>query len=87
MNIDCQWQIVNLQTLREEDMMFKGSRLIMMLGIISALKAKWDLAGAAEAYLVQVALKSREPKKVLGIPIVEEFQEVFTDDLPRLPPF
>lgn len=65
-------------------MAFKGSRLRMMSRIILALQAKRDLAGGLEANLVPVTLTPREHKEMLGIPIVEEFLEVFADDLSRL---
>ncbi|KAF5470108.1 hypothetical protein F2P56_010648 [Juglans regia] len=85
-NINCRSCVVSFQLPGEDYMKFVKSNLKSRPTIISAIQAKKDVASGADAYLVQVVSKPSEKKSVAGIPVVEEFSDVFVDDLLVLPP-
>nr|GEY89965.1 putative reverse transcriptase domain-containing protein [Tanacetum cinerariifolium] len=65
-----------------------GSR--SKLNIISCTKTQKYIQKGCQVYLAQVTSKKTEDKskdkRLEGVPIVQEFLEVFPEDLPRLPP-
>lgn len=68
-------------------MIFKGERINVLSSMISALEAKGLINSGCEAYLAnirdtRVNLKS----EVEDLQIVREYKDVFSDELPRLPP-
>ena len=55
--------------------------------IIFALKATRLLNGECEGYLASVIVETEEQRpKLEDIPMLNEFPEVFPEELPRLPP-
>ncbi|GKA16834.1 putative reverse transcriptase domain-containing protein [Tanacetum coccineum] len=60
------------------------------LNIISCTKTQKYIQKGCQAYLAQVTSKKiedkSEEKRLEDVPIVQEFPEVFPEDLPRLPP-
>ena len=57
------------------------------MSFIFALKAARLLNGGCEKYLASVVIETEEQRpKLEDIPVVNEFPEVFLEELPRLPP-
>ena len=65
---------------------FEGDRRILPTCVISALEAKRLLHKGCEVYLAYVINKSSSEVTIENVPIVCEFSDVFSDDLPGLPP-
>ncbi|KAI3443818.1 hypothetical protein Pfo_000483 [Paulownia fortunei] len=85
--IDCNKKIVIFQPPGEEQFMFNGISFSRSLPIISALKAQKMLNKGCVGYLASVLDTSVEAQlKPENIDVVQEFVEVFPDDLPGLPP-
>ncbi|XP_035545519.1 uncharacterized protein LOC118348279 [Juglans regia] len=85
-NIDCRRRVIGFQLSDEDYLEFVGSKLRARPSIISAVQAKRDIACGADAFLVQVVSTPSEKKSLANIPVVEEFPDVFVDELPGLPP-
>jgi hypothetical protein len=56
------------------------------LRIVSSIKAQEDLQKKCPSFLAHIVDKSKEVKKVQDIPEVCDFPDVFSEDLPGLPP-
>ncbi|KAI3448707.1 hypothetical protein Pfo_005372 [Paulownia fortunei] len=85
--IDCNKKIVIFQPPGEEQFMFNGISFSRSLPIISALKAQKMLNKGCVGYLASVLDTSVEAQlKPENVDVVQEFVEVFPDDLPGLPP-
>ncbi|KAI3451367.1 hypothetical protein Pfo_008032 [Paulownia fortunei] len=85
--IDCNKKIVIFQPPGEEQFMFNGISFSRSLPIISALKAQKMLNKGCVGYLASVLDTSVEAQlKPENLDVVQEFVEVFPDDLPGLPP-
>ncbi len=54
--------------------------------LISSLQADRYLRQCCVGYLAYMLTESKKLESVAGISIVEEFPEVFLDELPRMPP-
>ncbi|XP_035542910.1 uncharacterized protein LOC118345683 [Juglans regia] len=85
-NIDCRRRVIGFQLSDEDYLEFVGSKLKARPSVISAVQAKKDIACGADAFLVQVVSTPSEKKSLADIPVVEEFPDVFVDELPGLPP-
>ncbi|XP_035549700.1 uncharacterized protein K02A2.6-like, partial [Juglans regia] len=85
-NIDCRSRVIGFQLSDGDYLEFVGSKLKARPSIISAVQAKRDIACGADAFLVQVVSTPSEKKSLADIPVVEEFPDVFVDELPGLPP-
>ncbi|XP_038895897.1 uncharacterized protein LOC120084068 [Benincasa hispida] len=85
-SIDCSRKEVNFNPSREANFKFKGARTVVLLKVISAVKAKrlinqgvWSiLASVVDTRETEVALTSE--------PVVRDYPDVFPEELPRLPP-
>ena len=65
---------------------FEDDRKVLPTCVISALETKRLLHKGCEAYLAHV-IDTSTPKVTLeSVPVVQEFMDVFFEDLPRLPP-
>lgn len=84
-SINCWSCVVSFHLPVGDYMKFVGSKLKSRPTVISGIQAKKDLASGADAYLVQVVSNPPMRKSVAGIPVIEEFSDVFVDDLPGLP--
>ena len=85
--IDCNKKIVIFQPPGEEQFMFNGISFSRSLPIIFALKAQKMLNKGCVGYLASVLDTSVEAQlKPENVDVVQEFVEVFPDDLPGLPP-
>ncbi|KAF5481414.1 hypothetical protein F2P56_002065 [Juglans regia] len=79
-------RVIGFQLSDEDYLEFVGSKLKARPSVISAVQAKKDIACGADAFLAQVASTPSEKKSLADIPVVEEFPDVFVDELPGLPP-
>ncbi|XP_035539657.1 uncharacterized protein K02A2.6-like [Juglans regia] len=85
-NIDCRSRVIGFQLSDGDYLEFVGSKLKARPSIISAIQAMRDIACGADAFLLQVVSTPSEKKSLADIPVVEEFPDVFVDELPGLPP-
>lgn len=65
--------------------LFRGDKSNHSTSFISALKADRLLKGGYEAYLAFIT-EDKQSQRVEDIPIVWEFPDVFSDEIPGLPP-
>ncbi|KAL8114916.1 hypothetical protein AgCh_021664 [Apium graveolens] len=83
--IDCKNRKVRLQTLdSKKKVIFRGSKQEKKFLTIAQVKKL--LRQNCEAYLAHVIDTSKEVPALEAIPVVNEFPDVFPDDLPGLPP-
>ncbi|XP_061360542.1 uncharacterized protein LOC133304513 [Gastrolobium bilobum] len=59
---------------------------IQSFAIISLLQVRKELLRRAEGYLLLIESETTVDNQLQNIPIVNEFEEVFPDEIPRLPP-
>ncbi|XP_071728242.1 uncharacterized protein [Rutidosis leptorrhynchoides] len=64
----------------------RGERGGFNCPLISMMKAKKSLAKGCDSFLAYVFDAKKEKKTVADIPVVRNFPEVFSDELPGLPP-
>ncbi|PKU73783.1 RNA-directed DNA polymerase [Dendrobium catenatum] len=69
----------------EEKFKFQGDKGVTAV-IVSSLKAFQMLKKGCEGFLDYVKEEKKEERELKDIPIIQEFPEVFSDDLPDLPP-
>ena len=85
--IDCQKKIVILQPPREEPFIFARIMKNFRFPLISALKAQHWLEANCEGYLVSdISIEEQHHPTFKEVPVVQEYPEVFSDDLIGLPP-
>ncbi|XP_061342984.1 uncharacterized protein LOC133289130 [Gastrolobium bilobum] len=53
---------------------------------ISLLQTRKELLRGAAGYLLSIEAETSAEKPIQNVPVVNEFEEVFPDDIPRLPP-
>ncbi|XP_074327623.1 uncharacterized protein LOC141665537 [Apium graveolens] len=82
--IDCKNREVALSTLEGERVKFKGQK--QKKKILTVMEEGKLLRQGCEAYLAHVMDTKKEAPKLEEVPIVNEFSEVFPEELPRLPP-
>ncbi|KAF5468833.1 hypothetical protein F2P56_012950 [Juglans regia] len=85
-NIECRSRVIGFQLSDGDYLEFVGSKLKARPSIISAIQAKRDIACGADAFLVQVVSTPSEKKSLADILVVEEFPDVFVDELSGLRP-
>ncbi|GKV06281.1 hypothetical protein SLEP1_g18179 [Rubroshorea leprosula] len=85
-SIDCnrKWVIFNI--LGEPKFSFQGSGSFTPPILISALQAQKYLINGCQGFLVSVTDVSSVTLRLEDIPVVCEFPDVFSEDLPGLPP-
>ena len=81
-SIECFGKKVVFRIPGEPEFFFEGDRVVKPPLLVSAMQARRFLRKGCEGFLV-CALKG---DKVEDIPVVEEFPDVFSEDLPGLPP-
>ena len=85
--IDCNRKQVKFQPPGEEQFVFNGVPRQRKLQVISAMKAKRMLNRGCMGYLASVMDTTVEQTlKSEDVSVVQEFLEVFPEDLPSLPP-
>ncbi|KAH0709559.1 hypothetical protein KY284_010986 [Solanum tuberosum] len=85
-SVNCRTRIVHFQFPDEPILEWKGSSLAPMGRFISYLKARKMISKGYLYNLVWVKDSSSETPTLKSIPMVNEFPEVFPDDLPGVPP-
>ncbi|KAJ8898701.1 hypothetical protein K2173_004735 [Erythroxylum novogranatense] len=86
--IDCKAKIVFLRRPDQSEIVFQGGCTSALTNVVSAMQAQKLLRKGCEAYLAFVLDSQKEggKDKLLDIPVVNEFPDVFPEELPRLPP-
>ncbi|XP_063938040.1 uncharacterized protein LOC135147916 [Daucus carota subsp. sativus] len=82
--IDCRSTKVILKTPNEKTIVFRGQKQVKKF--LTMIQTKRLLRQGCEAYIAYVTDQSRELVKLEDIPVVNEFPDVFPDELPGLPP-
>ncbi|WRX23775.1 hypothetical protein QQP08_016262 [Theobroma cacao] len=77
---------VVLQNSEGVEVVFAGERRVFPSYVISAIKALKLVQKGYRAYLAHVIDTSKGKPKLEDVPIVDEFSDVFSDELPGLPP-
>ena len=82
--IDCRNKKVMVKTPDERIVTFKGQKQVKKF--LTIIQAKKLLRQGCEHFVAYLIDRSREPAKLEDIPVVNEFPDVFPDELPGLPP-
>ena len=82
--VDCSEKI-ELEGENAEKLIFLGEKWKSTTHIISPMTAMKCLRKDCEAYLVPVIDKEKQEVSLKDLPIVNEFNDVFLEDLPGLP--
>ncbi|XP_063938038.1 uncharacterized protein LOC135147914 [Daucus carota subsp. sativus] len=83
-HIDCKNKRVTLQTSDKATVVFQGQKQAKQF--LTILQARKLLRQGCQAYLAHVVDKRKEPVKLEEITVVNEFPDVFPEELPGLPP-
>ncbi|KAI0519672.1 hypothetical protein KFK09_007126 [Dendrobium nobile] len=83
--IDCSKKELKFYMPGEKEFKFMGKRGITSM-IISSLLAYKLLRKGNEGFLAYVKEEKKEERRLEDIPVVQEYPEVFADDLPGMPP-
>ncbi|KAJ8769662.1 hypothetical protein K2173_005265 [Erythroxylum novogranatense] len=86
--IDCKAKTVFLKRPDQSEIVFRGGCTRALTNVVSAMQAQKLLRKGCEAYLAFVldSQKDGAKEKLLEIPVVNEFPDVFPEELPGLPP-
>ncbi|KAJ8754270.1 hypothetical protein K2173_002170 [Erythroxylum novogranatense] len=86
--IDCKAKTVFLRRPDQSELVFHGGCTRALTNVVSAMQAQKLLRKGCEAYLAFVldSQKDGAKEKLLEIPVVNEFPDVFPEELPGLPP-
>ncbi|XP_074323793.1 uncharacterized protein LOC141660703 [Apium graveolens] len=82
--IDCKKKKVILKSPQGKKVEFKGQKKVKTF--LTIIQAKKLLRQGCEGYLAHVINRSKETPNIESIPIVNEFPDVFPDELPGLLP-
>ena len=77
---------MTLRTPSGEEVTFIGERSNHLFNVISAATARTMARKGCEAYLAYVIDTKKEEPSLLDTPIVCDYPDVFSKELPRLPP-
>ncbi|XP_042956291.1 uncharacterized protein LOC122292137 [Carya illinoinensis] len=84
--IDCRKREVVFEPPTEDRMSYAGTSVKATPPLISALQARKCIDDGASAFLLITVEETTKTIGIQGIPVVEDFPEVFVDELPGLPP-
>ena len=82
--IDCRKKKVTLKISDDQKVEFQGQRQVKKF--LTMIQAKRLLRQGCEAYLAHVIDLDKKMLKIGDVPVVDEFPDVFPDELPGLPP-
>ena len=80
--VDCSEKIVELEGENGERIKLLGAKWKITTHIISAMTTMKCLRKGCEAYLVSVIDKGKQEVLLKDLPVVDEFNDVFPEDLP-----
>ncbi|GJU12945.1 putative reverse transcriptase domain-containing protein [Tanacetum coccineum] len=84
--IDCHKKRVIFGDLNNPEFIYQGSRPGKPIKIISALKARTLIYHGCEGFLASIKDTSLDGPRLESHPVVQNFPDVFPDELPGLPP-
>ena len=84
--VDCYRKEVQFSQPGEPEVIFCGERKILSTSLISVIKANKMLRKACQGYLVYAIESANSEMQLAEVPVVNEFFDVFPEDLPGLPP-
>ena len=84
--VDCYKKEVQFSQLGEPEVIFCGERKILSTSLISVIQANKMLRKACQGYLVYAIESANSEMQLAEVPVVNEFFDVFPEDLPGLPP-
>ncbi|KAL5572587.1 hypothetical protein UlMin_022184 [Ulmus minor] len=85
--IDCKAKVVSFQPPGEEQFTFSGDKNSKQKMFVSAMKARKWLDSGCTGYLAAVVDTTKKAKVELNdVPVVNEFVDVFPEELPGMPP-
>ncbi|XP_074323417.1 uncharacterized protein LOC141660339 [Apium graveolens] len=84
--IDCQGKRVIFGDADKPEFVYQGSQPKGDVKLISALKASKLLSKGCDGYLAFVKDISKDEPRIEDYPVVREYEDVFPDELPGLPP-
>lgn len=85
--INCRTRIVEFKPPNEEAYFLQAIKKAERMPIVSSIEARRLLNMGCDVYLASIVDVQRQPKKELEeILVIQNFPEVFLDDLPGLPP-
>ncbi|GJR20795.1 putative reverse transcriptase domain-containing protein [Tanacetum coccineum] len=84
--IDCHSKRVIFGDLNNPEFIYHGSRPGKPFKIISALKARTLISHGCEGFLASIKDTSLDGPRLESHPVVQNFPDVFPDELPGLPP-
>ncbi|GJS40601.1 putative reverse transcriptase domain-containing protein [Tanacetum coccineum] len=84
--IDCHSRRVIFGDIRTPEFIYHGSLPGKSMRIISALKARTLLSHGCEGFLATIHDTTSDVSSIHDQPIVSEFQDVFPEELPGIPP-
>ena len=83
--LDCFTKTVTFQEAKGETMVFKGERISNFTNIISGMVARKLIKKGCTTYLAYVINSKKGKMGLSDIPIMREFPNVFSEELPGLP--
>nr|GEV60657.1 reverse transcriptase domain-containing protein [Tanacetum cinerariifolium] len=69
-----------------ETLIIRGDRSETRLILISYIKTKRYISRGCQIFMIQVVEKKSDEKRLEDVPVVKEFPDIFSEDLPGLPP-
>ncbi|KAG8479381.1 hypothetical protein CXB51_029708 [Gossypium anomalum] len=84
--LDCAVKRMVLRTAKDEEIMVIGERRNYLSNVVSALRAEKLIRKGCEAFLAFVSQAEPAVMTVESVRTIKEFQDVFPEELPGLPP-
>ena len=84
--VDCYRKEIQFSQPGEPEVIFCGERKILSISLISVIQANKMLRKACQGYLVYAIESANSEIQLAKVPVVNEFFDVFPEDLPGLPP-
>ena len=84
--MDCFTKEVEFRRSEQPPLVFRGERRVLPRSIISVMKARRLVRHGCAAYLAYVVDTTVEGPRLEDVPVVQEFLDVFPEELPGLPP-
>ncbi|GJW14938.1 hypothetical protein Tco_0019071 [Tanacetum coccineum] len=83
--IVCGKKVVHIP-IKNKTLVIEGDRGTSRLKIISCIKASKYIERGHQLFVAHVTKKEPKEKRLKDVPVIQDFPEVFPDDLPGLPP-